>query len=92
MHLERVCRLIDMGARFLVEFNPNSDVGERMIGGQTIGNVGLRITDGGGVSMVLLDSSSTCAFGMTLANYKRLWRCWQNGVPTEAARRAMRWG
>ena len=88
MHLERVCRLIELGARFAaVEFNPNSDADGRMIG-----NVGLRITDGGGVSLVMIDGSSVGAFGMTLANYKKLWRCWQNGTPTEAQRGAMRWG
>lgn len=87
MHLERVCRLIEMGQRFTVEFNPCSDVG----GGITSG-IRLSIRDGGEVCMQSLNGAGFMLFNLNLANYKRVWRCWQNGVPTEAQRRAVRWG
>lgn len=91
MHLERVCRLIDMGAKFrVIEVNPNCDL-ER-VRHSLIKDVGLQIRDGGDVSAILLDGSIVCGFGLSLANYKKVWRAWQNGVPTEAQRRAVRWG
>lgn len=42
--------------------------------------------------MEALNGMQTMDFRMTLANYKRLWRVWQNGMPTEAQRLALRWG
>lgn len=89
MHLERVVRLIEMGQHFTIEFNPNSDVG--MVMGDLVFNKGLRI-DNGGVVMLTKDDQSFYALGLTLANYKRVWRCWQNGIPTDALRRGMKWG
>lgn len=90
MHLERVVRLIEMGAKFTIEFNPCSDVGE--IRERLIREVALRIRDGGDVAMVMLDGSTVVNFGMKLANYKKVWRCWQNGIPADPARRAASWG
>ena len=88
MHLERVCRLLDMGARFVIEFNPCSDVDFRGL----LRDVRLRINDGGDVSLILGNGATVLAFGLTLANYKRVWRCWQNGTPSETQRRDTRWG
>ena len=88
MHLERVCRLADMGQRFAVEFNPCGDVPVTGL----IRDVAIRIREDGDVHLLLLDGTTVMAFGLTLANYKRVWRCWQNGIPTEAQRRAARWG
>lgn len=91
MHLERVCRLVDMGARFaVIEFNPNSDLGK--VRNKLLKEVGLRIREGGDVSMVMLDDSVVTGFGLRLGNYKRIWRIWQNGEPTEEQRRAVKWG
>lgn len=88
MHLERVCRLIEMGQTFSVEFNPCGDVAIDRV----VRDVGLRIRDGGEVAMKTLNGAEVLAFGLTLANYKRLWRCWQNGTPTEGQRKAVAWG
>ena len=91
MHLERVCRLIEMGARFgVIEFNPASDLGK--VRDTLIKEIGLAIHDGGSVSMIALNGTGISGFGLTLANYKRVWRIWQNGIPTEDQRRAVRWG
>jgi hypothetical protein len=91
MHLERVVRFIEMGARFeAVEFHPNSDQGQAR--GAVIRRVGLRIREGGAVNLIALDGTEIYGYGLSLANYKRTWRIWQNGVPTEAQRRALRWG
>lgn len=91
MHLERVCRLIEMGQRFAVEFNPCSDVATAMHG-RLVRDVALEILAGGEIAMRTMDGSVVLRFDMTLANYKRLWRCWQNGTPGEAQRRTTRWG
>ena len=73
MHLERVCRLIDMGARFgAIEFHPYSDLSR--VRGTIVQNVVIRICDGGGVSITTPDGISISAFGLALSNYKRLWR------------------
>lgn len=90
MHLERVCRLIEMGQRFTVEINPCSDVGNAAP--NVIRELRLMIHAGGEVSMHTLDGSTVLRFDLTLANYKKVWRCWQNGTPTEAQRRAAPWG
>ena len=87
MHLERVCRLIEMGQRFIVEFNPCSD-----IGGDVKTGIRLTIRDGGEVCMQDATGAGFMLFDLSLANYKRVWRCWQNGVPTEAQRRSLKWG
>ena len=87
MHLEKVCRLIEMGQRFVVEFNPCSDIGGKVWTGMK-----LTIQDGGNVCMVAPNGAGFMLFNLNLANYKRLWRCWQNGVPGEGQRRATRWG
>lgn len=88
MHLERVCRLMEMGQRFTVEFNPNGDVSIDRV----IRDLELHVHDGGDVSVRTLNGAVLMAFDLTLANYKRVWRCWQNGTPTEAQRRAVKWG
>lgn len=87
MHLERVCRLIDMGAAFVVEFHPNGDNGEGMISG-----LKLRILEGGEVALMTMDGTQVTCFDLALANYKRVWRCWQNGIPTLEQRRTALWG
>lgn len=46
MHLERVCRLIEMGQRFTVEFNPTSDVAAA--GVTIVQDIRIRIREGGG--------------------------------------------
>lgn len=89
MHLEQVCRLIDMGQHFVVEFNPCSDV--NVENNHMIRNVGLGIKDGGRISMIMPGGIYIMAYDMTLANYRKLWRCWQNGVPNEAQRRGLKW-
>lgn len=90
MHLERVCRLIEMGQRFTVEFNPTSDVAAA--GVSIVQDIRIRIREGGDILMEALNGMQTLDFRMTLANYKRVWRIWQNGVPTDAQRRTLRWG
>jgi len=91
MRLERVCQLIELDGRFpAIEFNPCSDAGE--IRNRLLTQIGLRIRENGVITLVLPGSLNITAFGLTLANYKKVWRCWQNGVPTEAQRRAVRWG
>ncbi len=88
MHLERVCRLIEMGQRFTVEFNPSSDIEIARV----IRDLELHVHDGGDISMRTLNGATLMAFDLSLGNYKRVWRCWQNGTPTEAQRRAVKWG
>lgn len=90
MHLERVCRLIEKGAEFVIEFNPCSDLPALL--GEIMEHVKLRIHEDGAVSVRV--GPKDIAFnllGLTLANYKRLWRCWQNGTPTTAQRRRRPW-
>lgn len=91
MHLERVCRLIEMGAEMTIEFNPSSDL-PAMLGG-IMEHVRLKIHEDGAVS--LHADHNTVGYsltGLTLASYNRLWRCWQNGAPSEARQRAVKWG
>ena len=107
MHLERVCRLIEMGQKFTIEFNPCSDIVETM--GNMIESAGISILTDGRVSTLhteladlsLLDGRvcihrpsgyGAAVANLSLANYKRVWRCWQNGAPTDAQRRAVKWG
>ena len=85
LHLERVCQLIDRGTPVTVELHPNSDA----IG--LLPRVLIDIHEGGDVSLHRIGSGDRLFLGLTLANYKRQWRCWV-GEPTEAQRRAMRWG
>lgn len=89
MHLERVCQLIEMGQTFVVEFNPNSDIAH---GGMLIvRGVRLLIHEGGDITMESMDGLQKIDLGMSLANYKWLWRCWQNGEPQDVQRKATRW-
>lgn len=91
MHLERVCRLIEKGAEFVIEFNPCSDLPALL--GETMEHVRLQIHEDGAVSVHA--GRKDIAFnllGLTLSNYKRLWRCWKNGTPTTAQRRRTPWG
>lgn len=91
MRLERLCQLIEKGAEVTIEFNPCSDIPAML--GHTMDHVHLRIHEGGDVSVhAKNDTVSFNLLGLTLANYKRLWRCWQNGNPTEAQRRTTPWG
>ena len=91
MHLERVCRLIEMGASFTIEFNPFSDLPGLV--GDVIQGVKLRIHEDGDVSVHMQGTAiGLKLLGLNLANYKKLWRCWQNGVPPLAQRRKTRWG
>lgn len=89
MHLERVCRLIEMGQRFSVEINPCSDVGSAAP--NVVRDLEIRIHAGGAVSLQTIHGAPVMMFDLTLSNYKRVWRCWQNGTPTEAQRRAAPW-
>lgn len=90
MHLERVCRLIEKGAEFVIEFNPCSDIAPML--GRVMERVRLRIEEGGDVTVLARGGSEGYRLlGLTLANYKRLWRCWQNGTPTTAQRRSKPW-
>ncbi len=82
--------MIEMGQSFVVESNPHSDVAHSAAA--RVRKERVRIREGGDVIMETLNGMQTMDFGMSLANYKRVWRCWQNGVPTEAQRRALRWG
>ena len=91
MHLERVCRLIELGASFTIEFNPCSDIPSLF--GEVLQGVRLRIHEDGDVSVHMKGSAiGMKLLGLNLANYKKLWRCWQNGAPSVAQRRATRWG
>lgn len=90
MHLERVCRLIEMGQRFAVEINPCSDCGPAAP--NVVRDLEIRIHAGGAVSLMTIHGAPVMMFNLTLANYRRIWRVWQNGTPTEAQRRAVRWG
>ena len=90
MHLEKVCRLIEMGQRFTVEFNPNSDAAAG--GMEVIRDVRLSILKGGEVCMQAPSGAGFALFDLTLATYKRVWRCWQNGLPGVVQRRETRWG
>ena len=90
MHLERVCRLIEKGAEFVIEFNPCSDLPALL--GETMEHVRLRIEEGGDVTVLARGGSEGYRLlGLTLANYKRLWRCGQNGTPTTDQRRRRPW-
>lgn len=91
MHLERVVRLIEMGQRFVVEINPNSDVYD-LIGRRMLEGVRLEIADGGRLLVEMANGVGVSVLRLTLANYKRVWRCWQNGVPDEDLRRGVSWG
>lgn len=90
MHLERLCRLISMGQTFTVEFHPVL-TGTGELRGKVIRHLGLHIMDGGDAAIQLIDKSATIMVGLTLANYKRAWRVWQNGVPTDEQRRGTEW-
>lgn len=90
MHLERLCRLISMGQTFTVEFHP-ALTGTGELRGKVIRHLGLHIMDGGDVAIQLLDAETTIMVGLNLANYKRAWRVWQNGVPSDAQCRATEW-
>ena len=89
LRLEQLVRLMEQG-KFVIEFNPCSDIGATV--GTLIKDVGLRIERDGDVAMVTSDGQSVCTMGLTLANYKRIWRCWHKGVPNENMRRGLRWG
>lgn len=90
MHLERVCRLIEMGQKFTIEFNPCSDIVETM--GNMIESAGISILTDGRVCIHRPSGYGAAVANLSLANYKRVWRCWQNGAPTDAQRRAVKWG
>lgn len=90
MHLERVCRLIEMGQTFTVEFHPIL-TGAGDLRGKVIKRLGLHIMDGGDVAIQLLDAQTSIMVGLTLANYKKTWRCWQNGIPSDPQRGATEW-
>ena len=90
MHLERVCRWIDMGHKFTIEFNPCSDVVDLM--GTLIESAGVSILPDGYVCIYRPSGYGTAMAKLSLANYKRIWRCWQNGIPTEAQRAMVKWG
>ena len=89
MHLERVCQLIDMGQTFIVEFNPNSEAASA--GATMVRGVRLLIHEGGDITMESEDGSQRIDLGMTLANYRWFWRCWQNGEPQDVQCKATRW-
>lgn len=90
MHLEKVCRLIEMGQTFTVELHPHSDL-PAQLRGRLVRRVGIHILDGGQVTLQTMDGQESIFLGLSLANYKRIWRCWQNGVPTDQARGATAW-
>ena len=90
MRLERVCKFIEKGAEVTVEFHPCSDIVPML--GDTMEHVRLRIHEGGDVSVHGRNDVAFTLLGLTLANYNRLWRCWQNGKPTLPQRRGTRWG
>lgn len=90
MHLERLCDLISRGATFTVEFHPVSDL-PQTLRGKIVKRLGLHILDGGDVAIQLLDASTSIMVGLSLANYKKLWRVWQNGTPSDAQRRGTPW-
>lgn len=89
MHLNRVCQLIDKGQTFTVEFHPVfNSAGD--LRGKIMGGMGLHIMDGGDVALQLMDGTSIMV-GLTLANYEKVWRCWQNGMPCDGQRRGKIW-
>ena len=90
MHLERVCRLINMGQTFTVEFHPHADIPQKLQGG-VVKKIGLHIRDGGEVTLVPIGGSAAMFLGLTLANYGKLWRCWQGEEPSDAQRKATQW-
>lgn len=90
MHLERLCQLIAMGQTFTVEFHPVSDL-PLSLRGKVVKRLGLHILDGGDVAIQLLDDSTSIMVGLSLANYKALWRVWQAGTPSDALRRGTPW-
>lgn len=90
MHLDRVCQLIDKGQTFVVEFHPVfNNAGD--LRGKIMGGMGLHIMDGGDVALQLMDGTSIMV-GLTLANYEKVWRCWQKGRPDDRQRRETEWG
>ena len=88
LHLERVCQLVDRGTAVTLELNPASDAAMTTDG--ILPRVLIDIHEGGDVSLHRLGSGDRVFLGLTLANYKRRWRCWV-GIPSEAQRRAMKW-
>lgn len=88
LHLERVVQLIDRGNTLTVELHPCSDLPN--VTGGLIRRIGAHILDGGEVMLIALNGMSTLQLGLTLANYKQIWRCWV-GNPTERQRRELRW-
>lgn len=90
MHLERVCRLIEMGQDFTIEFHPHSDL-PSSVRGMVVKKMGLRILEDGDVLMLPIGGGQTMMLGMKLANYRKIWRCWQNGTPTETQCRETWW-
>ena len=91
MHLDRVARLMEMGTRFDIEINPNCDLAERFERRPCMMlDMQLRVLAGGGVE-IMVNSRTGYEMGLTLANYKRIWRCWQNGAPTAAQSAACKW-
>ena len=90
MHLERLCQLIEMGQTFTIEFHPAGDL-PGGLRGKIVKKLGLHIMDGGEVAIQMLDASTSIMVGLSLANYKGLWRAWQNGVPCDAQRRGTPW-
>ena len=88
LHLERVVQLIDRGNTLNIEFNPCSDLPQVTTG--MIRGIGAHILDGGEVMLLTIAGDATFKLGLTLANYKQIWRCWV-GNPTERQRRSLRW-
>lgn len=89
LHLERVCQLIASGHLVTVEFNPNSDLPPE-IAGRIMTRAGIHILDGGEIAIVNPNSDTSMFLNLSLANYKKLWRCWC-GFPSDSHRRAMKW-
>lgn len=90
MHLEKVCRLIDMGQTFTVEFHPHGDF-PRDLRGRVVKRLGLQLLADGDVALQMIGGGCSMFLGLKLSNYKPLWRCWQNGTPTDAQRRETGW-
>lgn len=89
MHLEKVCQLIEMEHPFTIEFNPCSDITDMVDG--LIQGVRVHIHENGNLSIHLPNGIGISTLRLTLSNYKRVWRCWQNGIPTKAQRDKTRW-
>lgn len=90
MHLERVCQLIARGQTFAVEFHPCSDLPAAMRG-KLIRQVRLEILTDGDVALQVGNADTKLFVGLTLANYKQIWRCWQNGLPGDRLRQGTPW-